>query len=392
MAEYLTNDTDLTKVADAIRAKDGTVEQLEYPDGFVAAIGNIYAVDTSAAWNRPWNWPDYDSLHLRDNPNDHSIYLTYDTTAVKIGGRAGARILYAAGTTIKRGKIINGAFVAEETLVENTTNTNDAQLALDFTAEDDDYIVIQFNGPKLLFGGNDAKWLANNTSIDSCVEIYGRADTCEMFYYNISYIFSFFAGVRAITLLDFSPTTLTLGSNYMKPLNLEYMNISEWNLPTIDVMSYESYISYSRLISFVLPDGFPPTSSLKGFASNTTNLQMIDLHHLDVSTCTNFDNFASSARSLYSVDISGWDMVNAGANINPFAYSPVVEIKTTNTKIYKSINFGDCEQLNHDSAVGIIAALQTAEDTQVLKLNAKTKALLTSEEIAVATEKGWTVA
>lgn len=40
--EYLTNNTDLKKVADAIRAKSGTSAALQYPDGFVTAIGNIH--------------------------------------------------------------------------------------------------------------------------------------------------------------------------------------------------------------------------------------------------------------------------------------------------------------------------------------------------------------
>ena len=41
MAEYLTNTTDLEKVADAIRAKGGTSDPLVYPDGFVMAIQAI---------------------------------------------------------------------------------------------------------------------------------------------------------------------------------------------------------------------------------------------------------------------------------------------------------------------------------------------------------------
>ena len=41
MAEYLTNTTDLTKVASAIREKGGTSDSLVYPDGFVAAIQEI---------------------------------------------------------------------------------------------------------------------------------------------------------------------------------------------------------------------------------------------------------------------------------------------------------------------------------------------------------------
>ena len=43
MAEYLTNTTDLTKVATAIREKGGTSDSLVYPDGFVTAIQAIQA-------------------------------------------------------------------------------------------------------------------------------------------------------------------------------------------------------------------------------------------------------------------------------------------------------------------------------------------------------------
>ena len=41
MAELLTNTTDLTKVASAIREKGGTSDSLVYPDGFVVAIQAI---------------------------------------------------------------------------------------------------------------------------------------------------------------------------------------------------------------------------------------------------------------------------------------------------------------------------------------------------------------
>lgn len=61
MAEYLTNTTDLTKVASAIREKGGTSDSLVYPDGFVTAIQAIQTgggtsgsqtgiVDTSASY------------------------------------------------------------------------------------------------------------------------------------------------------------------------------------------------------------------------------------------------------------------------------------------------------------------------------------------------------
>lgn len=51
MAEYLTNDTDLKKVANAIRAKGGTSANLSYPDGFVSAIQAIPQTTTLLASN-----------------------------------------------------------------------------------------------------------------------------------------------------------------------------------------------------------------------------------------------------------------------------------------------------------------------------------------------------
>ena len=47
--EYLTNTTDLTSVANAIRTKGGTTAQLVYPSGFVSAIN---AIDTGGGGGR----------------------------------------------------------------------------------------------------------------------------------------------------------------------------------------------------------------------------------------------------------------------------------------------------------------------------------------------------
>ena len=41
MANYLTTDTELTSIANAIRTKGGTSDTLSYPTGFINAINNI---------------------------------------------------------------------------------------------------------------------------------------------------------------------------------------------------------------------------------------------------------------------------------------------------------------------------------------------------------------
>lgn len=45
--EYLTNDIELTSVADAIRAKSGQTGQLIYPDGFASAVAGIKKAPTT---------------------------------------------------------------------------------------------------------------------------------------------------------------------------------------------------------------------------------------------------------------------------------------------------------------------------------------------------------
>lgn len=56
MEEYLTNDIDLKKVADAIRAKGGTSEQLVYPDGFAQAIAAIQVGGGGEACDECLTW------------------------------------------------------------------------------------------------------------------------------------------------------------------------------------------------------------------------------------------------------------------------------------------------------------------------------------------------
>ena len=75
MAEYLTNTTDLTAVADAIRAKGGTAAQLVYPSGFVSAI---QAIETGGGSG---------SDELVNSLIDRTISGTYVNNTVTIIGR-----------------------------------------------------------------------------------------------------------------------------------------------------------------------------------------------------------------------------------------------------------------------------------------------------------------
>ena len=61
MAEYLTNTTDLTKVASAIREKSGTSDLLVYPDGFASAVAGIKKAPTT-----PYMVAEYEQAPVTD--------------------------------------------------------------------------------------------------------------------------------------------------------------------------------------------------------------------------------------------------------------------------------------------------------------------------------------
>jgi len=60
MADYFTNDTDLTAVANAIRTKGGTTAPLEFPDEYIQAINDIQGGGGGGASKKQINFIDYD--------------------------------------------------------------------------------------------------------------------------------------------------------------------------------------------------------------------------------------------------------------------------------------------------------------------------------------------
>lgn len=69
MTDYLVKDSSLTAIANAIRAKGGTSEQLTYPNGFVSAIEAIETTEEGV---------ETCTLGIKtENPNSNTDYVYY---------------------------------------------------------------------------------------------------------------------------------------------------------------------------------------------------------------------------------------------------------------------------------------------------------------------------
>lgn len=137
MAEYITTDTELTSVADAIRAKGGTSAALTYPAGFVSAIeaiptgGGLTVTDLTksrTAFNAP------------DNPED--LVFSASATGLNIAIctlRNSYSDSYEVVTYLYQVVHDVGAFDEEHVVFRGVCTDNETFLAANFNQQNGTY-------------------------------------------------------------------------------------------------------------------------------------------------------------------------------------------------------------------------------------------------------------
>ena len=120
------------------------------------------------------------------------------------------------------------------------------------------------------------------------------------------------------------------------------------------------------------PYGTTMNNFISAEAGSTTSsfyIKEIDFGNLDTSSITSMtDAFNTSALTTLTLS------ENWGSNTS-----------------LKSMSLSLCSQLTHDSCLDVFNKLATRTTSATLKLNSTTKALMSADEIKIATDKGWTV-
>ena len=205
------------------------------------------------------------------------------------------------------------------------------------------------------------------TSIDvSNFDTGNVIDMSEMFY-----------DCRLLTSIDVS------NFNTSKVTNMYAMFRNCWGLTSLDVSNFNTsnvndmrymFANCYKLTSLDLSNF--DTSNVTSMAymfSNCFNLISLDMTNCDISKCTSGISISSMFGSSSSTGCSKLTDFKAPKNISGnivVSYSPL---------------------LTHDSLMSIINNLATVTSSNTLTLGATNKAKLTADEIAIATNKGWTV-
>lgn len=401
--------------AESVKTKiQGLISQSNEATGkedtdLTAAVGSLIAgfgqggwQEISEDWQRPSNWPDLSSLGV---PEAGTIYLTYDCRDNISGEHPRQFKLSGRFEEIKRGYIENGQFVSVATAANHET----------LPIDEGDFVVykIKTNTGWGFLSDSNMQDMVN----DPCVEVYGTAEGSRG---SLDFSNSYSGpspALRACTIYGNKAMTFNATGVANYDYIVERLNTQDWVDDTARTNMSWTFCNLIKIRHLVLPF---TTSNVTNFYSairGNVSMETLDVSTFDTSAATNmsymfygnrrlkkldlsnfvttgvtdFTQMLGQCYSLYDVNFSGLD--TSGATATPIKIFDnnldLVNLKVG--KINKSFIFNNCYKLSHDSLMNVINALEPTDTTLTLTIGTKNLEKLTAEEIAIATEKGWSI-
>lgn len=232
--------------------------------------------------------------------------------------------------------------------------------------------------------------------------------------------------------LDTSKVT-DISSLFLSCSKLTSLDLSTWDVSSVNGTGLNStFYSCSSLVDLNINNWkISNITSLSSTFASCTKIKSLDLSSWDVSQVTSAGGFLKYCYALTSLNIDGWDTSKITSCSNMFYgckftslpeldASSMIDISgifsncsnltdfgglkdlgkaylttaSANSSIY-TLNLSYSNNLTHDSLMNVINNLYDIKtagcNTQKLTLGTTNLAKLTEEEIAIATNKGWTV-
>ena len=332
MIDYLTNDTELTSIADTIRSINLETEQLKYPEEFIKGIKQIPMMPStvfkntvaSGPWVRPNDWPNLDNLTV--GQDEQVIYLTYDARKTPGYGWIGLYFQLASDGNIvlTRGHIENNEFVGEQDYVYPTsswytyirrnldTTYGDVQLYKVTATKNITYFAFTANGTD------------NNTNqyntLQPCVERKGRLDYSTIVNNGPDYAFS----SKKHTTIWLEKDALIMASKFKltnlayawsDAVNLHEINFDEWDTSMWEITNMRNmFYNCQNLLEVDTTnwhtENWKINQSFTSVFYNCYSLKrIIGIEDWDTSqwTIPNMESTWYYCSSLESLDLNGWD-------------------------------------------------------------------------------------
>ena len=126
-------------------------------------------------------------------------------------------------------------------------------------------------------------------------------------------------------------------------------------------------------------DNYVEKEEGKGLSSNVTNMATMFVY----------------VPKLTSLDLSGWDTSKVTTMNRMFDNSHIENLIlgtnwASNSNV-KTFDLQNCSALTHDSVLDVFNKLASRTNSPTLRLSSTSKGLMSDEEVAIATNKGWVV-
>lgn len=407
IADSTALDTGLTDIADAIRAKGGTKNKLQFPDEYVSAVEDMDVT----RWSKPADWPDLDALELPTDHAENVIYVLYDRKCgfdpVSIGVATSSTKI-----TVHKGNVVDGEFVGE-LVASNVAKYTDTLT--------DEYTVYRLSGNFDRFFFHDYPAGVNyDVSLQGVVWVRGTApflgelgspynnrefasihtQAFELYdVASLTYIvlnsngfrnkarYHFYLGVDENG--DFGGNTLTRtgsGPMFFQPRGAK----DEIVIQNADFGSLASGTFNS--MTHVRLRNVTATMASGRFSDSRQIESLVIEDNCDIS-CSNVSTLFYNCSALETLDLHAVDFSNATAASNTFAGCQSLTNLRLNSTWNSNIDLAVSLLIKKDSIIQLFNDLGTIDTAHTITLPYGMKNyLLTPEEIAVVTEKGWTVA
>ena len=216
---------------------------------------------------------------------------------------------------------------------------------------------------------------------------------------------SMFYGCSSLTSLDVSgwdtAAVTTMHSMFSGCSSLASLDVSGWNTAACTNMSYMFYYCSSLANLDVSGWDTAACTNIEGLFYGCSSLTELDASGWNLAACPSATTMFTGCSSLTKLDLSGWDpaalistnyMISGCSSLTALSWPMMGKIKAdaTNNKTIPINN----SPLDRASLNSIFAYDRTANgltNPLTVKLSATSKALLSAEDIAAITAKGYTI-
>ena len=402
----------ITAIADAIRKQTGSdgalsldemAENIDSLHTFTPQDSRGMSPEAIYRTTRPSDW-----LPM-PVPGDDEIYLL---GMIPQNGKGAftAHFYNSSNCSVSFGNLVNGAFVAKETITPpaasrfyHTLETRDYG---DLTSDNHVQYLVRIKGnigAVFLNPGGNAVYAYGVPKIVEAVigcpsDIrFGESETmrnnCEYIRY-IRYVGKGYAKEGAQQFRCCESLICVETENAFANSNMNYIFSKCKSLKSVSKEIFRDGVTCNNAFAAasvpVIQKTFKPSSVIGMFDSSVGGQKKIDGAYLNTSQCASFNMFAYNCclREILNLDISSGTNFDTAFNLTPLT---ALTFAGETTPGGKTIYLGACI-MGHEALVELINSLPVALTAAVITLTGNPGAVeLTDEEIAVATAKNWTV-